>query len=407
MKPFCSIPKAIKELKKGNMLIVVDSPDRENQGDLIFPAESVTPERISFLINNCRGMICVAMTKKQVINLGLPLMVSPIDNTETTNVQFTLTVDAKDVTSFGISASDRTKTIKLLANSRSKPGDLVRPGHVFPLLARDGGVRERAGHTEATVELARLAGFSPVGALCEILNKKGEVAALPELIKLSKKFGIQIVSIKDLIAYVKNNSSKLFSGQTVVKTAFSTLPTDYGVFQLIIYRSILDNREHIVLRMGKKTNKPVLTRIHSQCITGDTFSSRKCDCGAQLDQSLRLISKDKQGLLIYLNQEGRGIGLTNKIKAYALQEEGLDTVEANEALGLPIDAREYGIAAEILHDLNISKISLLTNNPQKAEQLRVLNIDITQHPLEMNYHKDNKAYLKIKKEKLGHLFRNI
>lgn len=408
MNPFCPIPTAIKKLKNGKMLIVVDNPGRENQGDLIFPAEVVTDKKVNFLLQRCRGMICVAITKAKVRRLDLPLMVPPIGNTEKTNVQFTVTVDARSVKSFGISAADRAMTIKILADSSSKPTDLVRPGHVFPLLARDGGVRERAGHTEATVELVRLSGFSPCGVLCEILKEDGEVAKLPELTDFAKRFNINIVSIKDLIKYLKNRPHFNFNSLTVIKTASALLPTEHGTFHITVYKSIYDQKEHIALRMGNTKGKPVLTRIHSQCITGDTFLSCKCDCRDQLHQSLKRIGQKGDGILIYLNQEGRGIGLTNKIKAYALQEKGLDTVEANEALGLPIDARDYKIAAEILQDQGIFTITLLTNNPTKVQQLSQLGIDVTkQIPLEGFSHEMNKGYLKVKKYKLGHTITSV
>ena len=403
MNPFCPISTAIKELKKGKMLIVVDSLDRENQGDIIFPAETVTPQKVNFLLQHCRGMICVAITKEKARQLDLPLMVPPIDNTETTSVQFTVTVDTQGVESFGISAADRAMTIKVLADSSSKPTDLVRPGHVFPLLARDSGVCERAGHTEATVELARLSGFSPCGVLCEILKDDGEVAKLPRLTTFAKRFNINVVSIRDLIKYLKGRPHVSFSSQTVTKAASALLPTEYGTFRMSVYKSIYDHKEHIALRMGNIKEKPVLTRIHSQCITGDTFLSRKCDCRDQLHQSLKRIGQRGDGILIYLNQEGRGIGLTNKIKAYELQDKGLDPVEANEALGLPIDARDYKIAAEILQDHGISTITLLTNNPTKVQQLSQFGIDVTkQIPLEGFSHEMNRNYLKVKKHKLGH-----
>lgn len=404
MTSFCSIPEAVSELKKGNTLIVIDSPDRENQGDIIFPAELATSEKIAFLQNNCRGMICVAIAKNQAVRLDLPLMVSPINNTEKTNVQFTVTVDARTVTSFGISAADRAKTIRILASKRTKPSDLVRPGHVFPLLARDGGVLERAGHTEATAALCELAGYSGSGALCELLNEHGEPMKLKELKAFSKKNKIKIVSISDLVSHVKEKSKKPPRYRTTAKTASAKLPTKYGAFQLYVYKSLLDNREHVVLHMGQRLSEPVLTRIHSQCITGDTFHSLKCDCYAQLQKSLQIIMGKKQGILIYLNQEGRGIGLTNKIRAYALQEKGLDTVQANEALGLPIDARDYEIAGEILQDFGITSVTLLTNNPTKIKQLAAYGIRIANHqPLEIPAQRKNKEYLRTKKQKLGHL----
>jgi len=406
MNPFCSIPTAIKELKKGNLLIVADDPKRENQGDLIFPAEKVISGKVNFLLKNCRGLICVAITKKQALKFQLPLMVDPIEAREKTGLQFTISVDAKNVKSFGISATDRAKTIKVLANSKSKPSDLVKPGHVFPILARDGGVLERPGHTEAAIELARLAGFSPCAVLSEILNENGEVAQLSELEKFSKKFKIKIVLIKDLIEYLKSHPLPLLETKIVFKTASSSLATKFGLFNLSVYKSIIDSREHVALYRGK-LKEPVLTRIHCECLTGETFFSVKCDCQEQLEKGLKLIGK-KNGILIYLNQEGRGIGLTNKIKAYGLQEKGLDTVEAQEALDLPIDARDYQIAAEILKDLGVSKIELLTNNPNKIKQLKDFGIEVVKRiPLEIAPTKWSKAYLKVKKYKLGHILKKV
>ncbi len=405
---FCSIPTAIQELKKGNRVIIVDSQARENQGDLIFPAETATPQKINFLLKNCRGLVCVAITKKQAVKLEISLMVDPIENTETTGGQFTVSVDAKNVKSFGISASDRAKTINVLADPKAKPSDLVKPGHIFPLLSRDGGVLERAGHTEATVDLMRLAGFSGCGVLCEILQDDGEPARLPKLNQFSQKYGFPIISIADLITYLKKRPLPPIETKTIIRTASSLLPTEYGLFNLSVYKSIIDSREHIALYIGEMIKTPVLTRIHSQCLTGDIFSSRKCDCNQQLHRSLQLIGERKNGILIYLNQEGRGIGLTNKIKAYKLQDKGLDTVEANEALGLPADARDYQAAGEILQDLGVSKIALLTNNPQKIRQLSNFGIEvIKQIPLEIAAQKTNKNYLRTKKYKLGHILKQI
>jgi 3,4-dihydroxy 2-butanone 4-phosphate synthase/GTP cyclohydrolase II len=409
-KTFSSIPIAVKELKQGKMLIVVDSPTRENQADLIFPAETATPEKVNFLLQNCRGLICVAITKEQAIRLNLPLMVEPIEATETTGVQFTISVDAKDVKSFGISVSDRAKTIKVLADPKAKAEDLVRPGHIFPLLARDGGALVRPGHTEAAIDLIRLAGLFPTAVLSEILNERGEIARLPELRKFSKKFKIPIVSVGELICYLKKHPLPCLNTRIIFKTASSTLLTKFGLFNLSVYKSIIDSREHVALFKGikgKRIKSPILTRIHCQCLTGETFSSLKCDCQQQLEKSLKLLGKRKQGVFIYLNQEGRGIGLTNKIKSYSLQENGLDTVEANEALGLPADARDYQVAAEILKDLGISKIELLTNNPGKIKQLENFGIEVTRRiPLEC-VSKTTKIYLQVKKSKLGHLLKSI
>lgn len=392
------------------MLIVVDGSDRENQGDIIFPAETVTPEKINFLLQECRGMVCVALTSEQVIRLRLPLMVAPIDNTETTGVQFTVTVDATAMHSFGISAFDRAKTIRVLADPQAKPSDLVRPGHVFPLLARDGGVGARAGHTEATVELCRLAGFQPCGVLCEVLTKNGEIAQTSELQHCCQKWNMKRVSVADLIRYVKKHPfPRKDRKKYLVKTASSLLPTRYGTFQISVYLSVIDNREYISLRLGNRPDRePTLVRIHSQCITGDTFCSLKCDCGEQLHKSMHMIQKNGNGMLLYLAQEGRGIGLTNKIRAYALQDTGLDTVEANQALHLPIDARDYRVAAEILHDQDITRVTLLTNNPDKVRQLRQYGITVSKYlSVEIQPNGMNASYLKIKKQKLGHLFKHM
>lgn len=404
MKTFSTIQQAIKELQKGNMLIVLDNPERENQGDLIFAAEFANAEKINFMLQHCRGQICVPITGSKANQLELSLMVDPKSNTEKTSVNFTVSVDGKNVTSFGISAADRAKTIRTIGNSQSNPSDLVRPGHVFPLLAREGGVLVRGGHTEATVDLLRLAGLTPAGVICEVLNKNGETANLSELKKFSRKWNIKIVTITDLIEYIKKTKPypKIIT-PSIVKKASSQLPTKYGTFQLSIYQSTLDGAEHAVLLLGKPNGKPILTRIHSKCFTGDTFSSLKCDCREQLHQSLQMISNNREGIIIYLNQEGRGIGLTEKIKAYALQEKGLDTVEANHALGLPVDARDYKTASDILHDLGVSEIILLTNNPDKIDQLEKNGIRITKRiPLETKPHKYNADYLKVKKQKLGH-----
>lgn len=404
-----TIPEAITELKKGKMLVVVDDPGRENQGDIIFPAETVTSEKISFLLNNCRGMICTPLTRDHALRLNLPLMVAPISNTEKTNVNFTITVDAQDVTSFGISAVDRANTIKVLANAESLPEQLVRPGHIFPLLAVEGGILARQGHTEAAVELSRLAGFASVGVLAEILRDDGEVARMSELQEFAKKFDLKIITIKDLIKYVKNqNRSREVPSPELLRVASSHLPTVYGDWKIIVYRSIIDNLEHTVLIMGNPDKNSLLTRIHSQCLTGDTFSSLRCDCQAQLHKSMEIISKKGEGVILYLNQEGRGIGLGNKIRAYALQDTGLDTFEANEQLDFPADARNYAIAAEILCDLKFYKIDLLTNNPDKTKSLKLSGVTIQSViPIETKPNKYNQKYLRTKKVKMGHVLKKV
>jgi 3,4-dihydroxy 2-butanone 4-phosphate synthase/GTP cyclohydrolase II len=403
MNKLSTIEEGIEELKAGRMLIVVDNPDRENQGDIIFPAKFATSEAINFLLNECRGMICVALSKEQSLQFELPLMVPPIDTTEKTRVQFTVTVDSKDVESFGISSSDRAKTIQTLGNRSAVASDLVRPGHIFPLLARDGGVLERQGHTEATVDFCRLAGFAPVGVLCEILKSDGEPARLPELIEFGNKHNLKVVSVEDLRNYVEKNPLPKIESSSVIKTATAKLPTDFGEYKINVFKSVVDNREHVALVLGNPV-EPVLTRIHSECITGDAFGSRTCDCGPQLHKSMEMIREEGSGVVLYLNQEGRGIGLSNKIKAYALQqEEGLDTFEANVALGFAGDERDFKIAGDILHDLGINKISLLTNNPEKLASLPSYGIEIVEHiSLEIPPNEINEKYLATKKKKFGH-----
>ncbi len=396
MNYFCSIPKALQHIQQGKILIVVDHEGRENEGDFFLPAEMITPEKVNFMITHGKGLLCVAITKSQAERLHLPYMVTPQDNTEKTGVNFAISVNAThDITS-GISAYDRAITIQRLASDTTKPSDFTRPGHVFPLIAKDGGVFTRDGHTEAAVDLARLAGFSPAGVLCEIIHSDGKMAKLPELQKLCKTFDLKMISITDLTEYRKKVSD-------VVKVSSSSLPTDFGLFTISIYKSLTDNMEHAVLRAGNTFKEPVLTRIHSQCLTGDTFFSLRCDCHEQLHKSMKMMQVAGKGMILYLNQEGRGIGIANKINAYALQEKGHDTVEANNALGLPIDARSYKIAADILKDFGITKIQLLTNNPDKEQQLSTYGIEIVKRiPLEITPNTYNKKYLITKKERLGH-----
>ena len=403
MNTLASIPDAIEEIKKGHMLVVVDSPGRENQGDIIFSAEYVDVEKIQFLLKECRGLICVAMTKEQTMKFDLPLMVKPINANEKTGVQFTVSIDAKDVTSFGISSSDRAMTIKKLADPDSSSSDFVRPGHIFPLLARDGGVLERQGHTESAVDLCKLASLLPVGVLCEILGEDGEPATGSTLLDFAQKHNIAMVSVEDLYEYLKSNPINVDTHSSIFRTANAKLPTKYGEFDIFVYKSIIDDCEHVALVLGDIKN-PMLTRVHSECITGDTLGSTKCDCGEQLQKSMELISRKGSGIILYLNQEGRGIGLTNKIKAYALQQaEGLDTVEANLALGFEPDERDFKIAVEILNELGVTDVVLLTNNPNKADSLERSGIRIVEQiPLEISPSKNNIQYLSTKKEKLGH-----
>lgn len=400
---FSTIPEALDQIKKGRLLILVDNPKRENEGDFYIPTDKVSPQHIITMIQRGGGLVCTAITQAQAYRLSLPLMIAPLSNSEKTHVNFTISVNAKKGITTGVSAFDRAKTIGILANPKSKQSDITKPGHVFGLVAKRGGVLEREGHTEAAVDLARIAHLTPAGVLCEIVGIDGRMAKLKDLIRLSKKLNIKMVSINDLIKYLKRNPlPSLPDKSVVIKVATSTLPTTYGTFQISIYKSITDNHEHVVLLKGN-ARQPLLTRIHSQCFTGDTLLSLRCDCRQQLHQSMSLISKARSGAILYLNQEGRGIGLVNKIKAYSLQDQGHDTVEANHKLGFPADARNYEVAAHILKDLRIKKINLLTNNPDKEKQLSAFGIDIIKRiPVESEPNGVNTKYLATKKHKLGH-----
>ncbi len=400
---FATIPQAIEDIKKGRMLILLDNPNRENEADFYIPADKATPQIITAMIRKGGGLVCTSITQKQAQRLSLPLMVDILDNREKTGVNFTVSVNAKKGVTTGVSSFDRVRTIKILSAPNSTPDDLVKPGHVFGLVANAGGVLKRAGHTEAAVDLARLANLNPSGVLCEILSDDGKVANPYDLEKLSKEMNLKIVSIDGLIKYLKENPLPIAEEESgVVKVAASTLPTKYGLFKILIYKSLIDNREHAALTMGK-IGKAILVRIHSQCLTGDTYFSLRCDCGEQLQQSLKKIGKNGNGAIIYLNQEGRGIGLTNKIKSYALQDRGLDTVEANKALGFSSDLRDYKVAADILKDLGILDISLLSNNPDKRSQLSKFGIHVSERvPLEIKPNRINLKYLKTKKQKLNH-----
>ncbi len=405
MRATISIPQAIKEIKKGKMLILVDDPARENEGDFFLPAGLVTAKTVNFMTKHGRGLICVAVSSDRAVKLELPLMIPSLENTEKTKVNFTVSVNARRGISTGISAFDRAKTIRILANLASKPRDLTKPGHVFPLVAAEKGLAGRAGHTEAAVTLAALADFEPAGALCEILREDGRTANISDLLKIGKKFDIPLLRISDLARYAEKHPLSLNTvpAHRVMKTASARLPTSHGFFQIIIYKSLDDNREHTVLLAGKPGIKPILTRVHSRCLTGDTLLSLRCDCGPQLHQSMKMIKARGQGVIIYLNQEGRGIGLTNKIKAYRLQEKGFDTVEANHQLGFVSDARDYRVAAEILRDLGISRVELLTNNPAKQKQLKAAGIEVAAClPLEIEPNEINSKYLTVKKRKLSH-----
>jgi len=409
MTKLCNVTTAIDELQKGKMLILLDRT-REKEGDFFIPAQNITPQHISVMTRYGGGLVCTAITRDQANRLLLPLMVAPVDNTERTKVNFTVTVSAARGITTGVSAYDRAKTIRILADPYSAPPDLVRPGHVLGLVAQDGGVIKRNGHTEAAVDLSRLVGFTPAGVLCEIIDPKGKMATLPYLLKLGSNLDISILPLDYLIDYLTKHPLPQMQSGGVVKTAVSQLPTAYGTFRVTVYTTLADRREHaaLLLESRRSAKEPIPVRIHSQCLTGDTLFSLKCDCGGQLQASMEFISKHGSGLIIYLNQEGRGIGLTNKIKAYALQEKGMDTVEANETLGLPADVRDYEIAVEILRDLGVSQIALLTNNPDKIEQLQEANIRIVRRiPVEITPTAINKPYLSTKKKKLKHLFTSV
>ncbi len=396
--PFERVDAALSALKQGKMIILTDSPDRENEGDLICPAETITPEMMNFMIRNGSGIVCLSMTAEHLARINLPLMVAHSSNGSTRGTPFTVSIDAKDGITTGVSATDRVKTIQAAINDNFNPDAIVKPGHIFPLQARNNGVLERQGHTEGTVDLARLAGFKPAGVLCEIMNPDGSMTHGDELSIFAEKHQLVLLSIDDIIAY------RLRHENMIGEEAKATLPIDqYGTFDINIINDKLNNGSHIILKKPVvDSNKPMLVRIHSACITGDLFSSLRCDCHAQLHYSLERISEEG-GMLIYLDQEGRGIGLLNKIKAYALQENGRDTVQANVELGLPVDARQYYLAAHILHQQNIQHIRLLTNNLQKIFELKQLGITYVDReaiPAFPNAH--NQQYLKTKVEKLNH-----
>ncbi len=403
MSPFATIEAALEEIRRGRMVIVRDSLDRENEADLVVAAEKVSAADINFMIKQGGGLICVALPRERALKLGLSPMVPPEENGTPFGCDFTVSVDARKGVTTGISAADRAATVRLLASNRARAYDFIRPGHVFPVRARAGGVLARAGHTEAVADLARLAGLNPVGVMCEILDRNGRAARAPTVRRLADRLHLKVITIEELIEYRRHHEC------LVERVASAQLPTQFGTFTAHVYDCPSQNREHLALVMGRiSPEHPVLVRVHSQCLTGDTLHSLRCDCREQLAAGMRKIAQKKQGVIVYLSQEGRGVGLANKIRAYALQDRGLDTVEANERLGLPADMRDYSVGAQILADLGVRKIHLLTNNPKKVTGIERYGLRILRRlPLEILPHDGNRAYLKVKKDKLGHLLSKV
>ncbi|MBK9241008.1 MAG: bifunctional 3,4-dihydroxy-2-butanone-4-phosphate synthase/GTP cyclohydrolase II [Acidobacteria bacterium] len=399
--PFAPIDKAVAAFREGQMLVVVDDEHRENEGDLTMAASKVTPEAINFMVKHGRGLVCLSMTPERLIELDVPLEVS--DNSSRRETAFCVSIDARAGTSTGVSAADRAHTVKVAIDPNTKPKDLARPGHVFPLRGRPGGVLVRAGHTEAAVDLARMAGMEPAGVICEILNEDGTMARVPELTKFARKHKLLMITIADLIRYRMRTES------LVKRTARAALPTAHGPFDVYAYESGLDGETHVALVRGDVgAGERIMVRVHSKCLTGDVFHSSRCDCGLQLDRAMALIAAEGQGVLLYLNQEGRGIGLANKIKAYELQDQGLDTVEANEKLGFKPDQRDYGIGAQILRDLGVRTMRLLTNNPRKFVGLEGYGLSVVESvPLEIEATEFTRRYMKTKKDKLGHKLSSV
>ncbi|HQE72213.1 MAG TPA: bifunctional 3,4-dihydroxy-2-butanone-4-phosphate synthase/GTP cyclohydrolase II [Methanothrix soehngenii] len=394
--PFCTVEEAIADIRAGRFIIILDDENRENEGDLMMAAENVTPEAINFMARFGRGLICMPMTAERLRELDIPLMTS--QNTESMGTAFTVSVDARINTTTGISAFDRATTVHALIDPVTRRSDIVTPGHLFPLQAKEGGVLRRTGHTEACVDLARLAGLQPAGVIVEIMNDDGTMARLPQLERFAQEHGLKMLTIESLIRY------RMQYEKLVCRISEVNMPTEYGHFTAIGYESVLDGQCHIALVAGDPTCPDALVRVHSECLTGDVFSSKRCDCGEQLRRALQLISKNGNGVLLYMRQEGRGIGLANKLRAYALQDGGSDTVEANHRLGYPADLRDYGIGAQILVDLGIKQIRLLTNNPRKVIGLEGYGLEIAERvPLEVEPNNVNRRYLETKRDKMQHL----